>query len=104
MVFEGVEAYAFRHDCLDSILFDICETPLEQAMQAHWSEFDAGHRQSGWPRFWQQDEAKTRDRIAALAQAGAKWFDLSSSYGISGWILCRALEYRTRLLEAPPSE
>jgi hypothetical protein len=104
VIFDGVEAYSFRYDFLDSILFDICEEPLEQAVQANWCEFDAGHRQSGWPRFWQQDEAKTRDRIGALAQAGAKWFNLSSSYGMSGWVLCRALEYRTRLREAPPGE
>jgi hypothetical protein len=94
VIFEGVEAYAFRYDCLSNIICDVCEQPLDTALQAHWSEFDAGHRASGWPRFWQGDEPKTREMIAKLARDGAKWFELSSSYGMEGWVLCHSFEVR----------
>lgn len=94
VVFEGVEAYSFRHDCLGNIIFDICEQPLDEALQAHWSEFEAGHRENGWPRFWQGEQTKTREQIATLVQQGAKWFELSSSYGMEGWVFCHSMDYR----------
>jgi hypothetical protein len=94
VIFEGVLAYSFRYDCLGSIIFDICEQPFVATLEAHWSELEAGHRQSGWPPFWQGDEAKTREQIATLVQEGAKWFELSSSYGMEGWVLCRSIEFR----------
>jgi hypothetical protein len=94
VVFEGVEAYSFRHDCFGNIVLHICEMPLDEALQAHWSELDAGHRESGWPPFWQGEESKTRARIAALVEQGAKWFELTSSYGMKGWVFCRSIDYR----------
>jgi hypothetical protein len=96
VVFEGVEAYSFRHDCLSNIVFDISEEPMDVAIQEHWAEFEASHRQSGWPRFWHGDESKMKERLAALVKDGAKWFELSSSYGMEGWVLCRSIEYRAR--------
>jgi hypothetical protein len=66
VIFDGVEAYAFRYDCLGNIIFDICEQPLEEALQAHWSEFDAGHRASGWPPFCDGSRCDRR----ALSNAG----------------------------------
>ena len=95
VVFAGVEAYSFRHDSLVNILFDIREEPLADALREHWAEFEAGHRQSGWPPFWQGDESKTRERIAVLAEEGARWFEMTSSFGMEGWVLCRKVEYRT---------
>ena len=88
-LFDGVEAYSFRHDCLGNIIADLSERPLAETIEEHWSEFDGGFRESGWPRFWQADEAKTRARIALFVEQGAKWFELTSSYGMDGWIICR---------------
>lgn len=94
VVFDGVEAYSFRYDCFANIVFDICDQPLDEAIEAHWREFEAGHMASGWPRFWQGDESKTREKIAALVAGGAKWFALISSYGMEGWVLCHSIEMR----------
>ena len=96
VIFDGVVAYSFQYDCLDNIIFDICEQPLDGALEAHWSEFEAGHRASGWPRFWQGDESKTRVRIATLVEQGARWFELTSSYGMEGWVFCHSIECRVR--------
>lgn len=95
VIFEAVEAYSFRYDCLENIIFDICDQPLEEAIQAHWSEFESGHRASGWPPFWQSDEPKTRAKLAELVERGAKWFSLISSWGMEGWVLCRSIEMRS---------
>lgn len=97
VVFDGVEAYSFRYDCLGNIVHDIREAPLIESVRRHWSEFEAGNRDSGWPPFWHRDEAKILARITALAQDGAKWFELSSSYGMEGWVLCRTIDYRARI-------
>ena len=94
VVFEGVEAYSFRHDCFGNIIFEVCERPLDDAVQMHWAEFKAGHRESGWPPFWGRNEAETRARLLTLTQAGVKWFELGSSCGMNGWVLCRSVEYR----------
>jgi hypothetical protein len=94
VVFEGVEAYSFRNDCLENIVFDIEEAPLEAAVRAHKLDFEAGHRESGWPRFWGKDEVQTRERVAALVRDGVRWFELSSSYGMSGWVMARSMTLR----------
>jgi hypothetical protein len=95
-LFEGVEAYSFRYDCFGNILLDLHERRLVEAIEEHWSELEAGFRQSGWPRFWQGDEAKTREVIAAMVVQGVKWFDLDSSYGMNGWLICRKMRIGVR--------
>jgi hypothetical protein len=81
-----------------NIILDIREEPLDNALWQRRAEFIAGHRQSGWPRFWQGDEARTRERIAALAQDGVRWFELNSSYSMEGWVLCRTMEHQVHRL------
>jgi hypothetical protein len=95
VVFDGVEAYSFRYDC-GNIINNIEERPLDKAVGEHWAEFDAGYCQSGWPRFWRADQAKDRERVAAFVRDGVKWFELTSSIGMEGWVICRTVEYRIR--------
>lgn len=104
VVFEGVAAYSFRYDCLGNIIFAIEEKLLENAVREHWSEFDAGYRHSGWPPFWELDKSKAEQRIARLAENGVKWFELSSSYGMGGWVICRTVEYRVLAPGSGPSD
>jgi hypothetical protein len=95
-IFEGLEAYVLRNDVLaddrnGNIIYSIKPLPLEPEVQRRWSEFEASSRQSAWPSFWQDNEAKMRERIAQLARDGVKWFELSSSYGMDGWIIARSM-------------
>jgi hypothetical protein len=92
VVFEGVEAYVFRYDS-GCIVLDIEELPLEDTMREHWDEFEAGSRKAGWPEFWQDDPAKTRQKVSALARDGVRWFELTSSIGMQGWVMCRTVQY-----------
>jgi len=89
VVFTGVEAYRFDHDCLDNILFDIEEIPAETILTECQAEFEEGHRLAGWPCFWQPtlDESQSYLRDHSI-----RGFELSSSYGMSGWVLSREMQ------------
>ena len=90
-VFEGVEAYAFRDDPLGTVLFDIEEVDATRALEARWKELDESHRRSGSPRFWRGAPDETRASFVKLLAQGAKWFEVSSSIGMNGWVFCRSL-------------
>ena len=89
VTFEGVLAYQFADDALTSILFDIVEMPLGAAIEQHWSELDAGFVRSGAPTFWDADRAVVLAHVEELSRNGAQWFDIISSYGLSGWVVAR---------------
>jgi hypothetical protein len=93
-VFEGVEAYAFRDDPLGTVLFDIEEVDATRQLEARWQELDESSRRSGAPRFWRQVPDETRSSFARLLAQGAKWFEISSSIGMNGWVFCHALTLR----------
>jgi hypothetical protein len=86
VVFSGVEAYNFRYDCFGNIIFDIEEVPAESILTERLAEFQAGHRRSGWPRFWRGSLDEVR---SYLREQATRAFELSSSYGMSGWVLAR---------------
>ena len=93
-VFEGVEAYAFRDDPLGTVLFDIEEVDATRQLEARWKELDESNRRSGAPRFWRQAPDETRASFAKLLAQGAKWFEVSSSIGMNGWVFCQSLALR----------
>ena len=93
-VFEGVEAHAFRDDPLGTVLFDIEEVNATRQLEARWKELDESNRRSGAPRFWRQAPDETRASFARLLAQGAKWFDVSSSIGMNGWVFCQSLALR----------
>jgi hypothetical protein len=89
VVFTGVEAYDFQHDCLGNILFDIEEVSAESIIAEKTAEFQEGHRLSGWPRFWRDSLDEVRSYLREQATRG---FEISSSYGMSGWVLARDMQ------------
>jgi hypothetical protein len=93
-VFEGVEAYAFRDDPLGTVLHEILEMDATRELEARWTELDESHRRSGAPRFWQRTPDETRASFANLLAQGAKWFEVSASIGMNGWVLCHSLVLR----------
>jgi hypothetical protein len=93
-VFEGVEAYAFRDDPLGTVLFDIVEVDANRELEARWTELEESERRSGALRFWGRSPDETRASFAKLLAQGAKWFDVSSSIGMNGWVFCRSLTLR----------
>ena len=91
VVFSGVEAYTFRYDCMGNIIFDIEEVSAESIVSARQAEFAEGHRLSGWPRFWRD----SLDEVYKyLREQETRGFELSSSYGMDGWVIARSMEIR----------
>src|SRR5262245_26496910 len=84
VVFTGVVAYRFENDTLGSILFDIETVPVGDLLQERRAEIQEAARFTAWP--WAEDlDAAPR----LLAEKGVKGFVLSSSYGMTGWVLAQ---------------
>ena len=83
LIFSGVEDYFFEHDLGVNIVYAIEEIALLTHLQACEQQFQKS-KQWGWPRFWTGEVAKSMEQLNAK---GAKCFELSSSYGLSGWVV-----------------
>jgi hypothetical protein len=86
--FSGVVAYHFEGDCLQNIIFDITEVPAESIV-GDGRAVEERARQFGWPRGW---EPGREDLAQFLRRQGCRCFELSSSYGMSGWIAAREMD------------
>ena len=84
VIFSGVEAYYLEHDSFGTILFGIEEVPATTLFDNNLARFEAGHRAAGWPRFWKRNADDAR---RYLAEHKTRGFEISSSIGMSGWVL-----------------
>lgn len=87
--FTGVEAYQFDRDNCGGILLEIVEQPLATFIEEQEGRFDETFRSSGWPRFWQGSKKEALEYLEAYS---VKTFRFTTSYGMTGWILARAVE------------
>ena len=87
VIFDDVVAYHFENDLFGTIIFDIEEVDLAALLKEHAAMFEEGWRY-GWPRGWQ----KEKEEIEAFARRlEMRAFELSSSYGMSGWVIARCM-------------
>jgi hypothetical protein len=98
IVFAGVIAHHFEHEAfrgdgvLANILFDAEESEVA-AVLGRYAELLAGAMNHGWPVL----EYDGLDDLAArLAAAGAKCFEIHSSFGLCGFVLAASMEFRRR--------
>jgi hypothetical protein len=89
VVFSGVEGYFFEHDLGANILYSLAEQPLEPFLAEHAEHFER-ERKWGWPLFWKGGVEQTATHLAAKH---VKCFEVSSSYGLSGWVLATNVEH-----------
>jgi hypothetical protein len=95
LIFEGVFAYHFQNDNFGNILFGVEEVGVSQLVFANSSLFEDGSKYA-WPGPWNESiEACT----GYLRTKGAKAFEISSSYGLDGWVIAES-----HRLEAVPGE
>jgi hypothetical protein len=88
VIFEEVLAYDFEGDLFGTIIFDVKEVDLSALLKEHDTMFEEGYRY-GWPRGWE----KAREPIETyVRRMGMRAFELSSSYGMSGWVLAQRME------------
>ncbi len=85
VVFTGVEGYHFRGDTFGSILSDVLTVPMEEILAEHGAEIA------------EPDVLRGR---------GVQGFVLSSSHGMTGWVLARsaAIVAEPRPLAPPPAD
>jgi hypothetical protein len=88
IIFRGVEGYYFYNDNLETIIFDVMEIPVEDILTDDKARFEEGCR-FDWPGRWSRSDETRR---AYLAEHGVRGFGLSSSYGMSGWVLAKSME------------
>src|SRR3954471_5256835 len=88
LVFHGVVAYHFEADCLMNIVFEVSEVPAERVVR-DGATFLQRSQRTGWPRDW---NPQRESAVEFLSRPGLKVFELSCSYGMTGWIAAEALE------------
>ena len=81
VVFEGGEGYAFRNDAFGNIVFDVETVLVEHVLAEFGAQILESHHIGGGPGPWAAPEY--------LREHGIKGFILTSSFGLSGWVLAR---------------
>ena len=87
VVFTGVEAHHFPAPQLPAILDEIGEVPMAAFLESQWGTIAAGFRTCGWPGPW---GVSVQEAAAHASSHGLRAFDVSSSYGLSGWVLAKS--------------
>ena len=91
VIFTGVVAYDFEHDsALGTIIFDITEVSPADLYAEHAGQFRAGIAY-GWPGEWAESAESAAAHFQQHAICG---YELSSSCGMSGWLLARDMQKR----------
>jgi hypothetical protein len=98
VLFSGVECYYLEHDVGTNIVYGIEEVPLQEHL-TEWVDRFETECKWGWPRFWRPKpyprrsvEIELSEAIERLTLRGVKCFELTSSLGLSGWILAAHVE------------
>jgi hypothetical protein len=86
IVFNGVEGYQFENDNFGNIIVSLEAVSVEQILASCGSQIAKSYRMAGAPDSWASDLAAAPQVLAAKDMRG---FILSSSYGLSGWVLAK---------------
>ena len=90
LIFEGVQAYFFQNDLMGTIIMDVTPTAIESITDRYKDLFEK-NSVHGWPLGWEPKKESINDYFKRLALQA---FELSSSYGMDGWIICRTMKYK----------
>jgi hypothetical protein len=86
IVFNGVEGYQFENDNFGNIIFSLDAGSVEQILAGYGSQIAESYRVGRAPNSWAADLSSAPQVLAAK---GVQGFVLSSSYGLSGWVLAK---------------
>jgi hypothetical protein len=87
VIFEGVQGYHFENDAFGNIIFDVSTVPVEQFLKDYGAEMSELNRMIG-SLTWAADIDSAPDY---LREQGIKAYILSSSLGLSGWVLAKEI-------------
>lgn len=86
IVFTGVEGYHLENDAFGNIIFALEVISVEQLVSTYAPQIMESYRIAGAPGPWAADLSCAAEE---LTSRGLKGFVLSSSYGLSGWVLAK---------------
>ncbi|HVU65316.1 MAG TPA: hypothetical protein VHC70_15150 [Phycisphaerales bacterium] len=85
VVFHGVVAHFFEHTLPTNILFDIEESDIESLVRENRTLFESSRR-SAWPPL--NYSGDLQGLMVELQTRSVRAFQIVSSLGLSGWVLC----------------
>jgi len=88
VIFEGVLAYHFANDNFGNILFGVEEIPVPQLVARNRRLFEEGSR-FAWPGPWNESPEAS---IEHFQSHQVKAFEVSSSYGLAGWVVAASYQ------------
>lgn len=86
LVFAGVEGYHFENDAFGNIISDLEEVVAERLLAACREEIQKSFQISGALGVWVNDIS---DAPNLLRERGVRGFILTSTLGLSGWVLAK---------------
>jgi len=99
VIFSGVVAHHFQDVLSGNILFGIEEVGVADLVR-DWTELFAGRKKYAWPDVMEYKDPE--DLIRMLEQRGVKAFEISSSFGLGGWVLATKKEVSERAAKMEP--
>jgi hypothetical protein len=90
VLFHDVMAYVLENDSLElgTILDGIEKRPGTDALKWSPEAFESG-RAFAWPGWWNESADKAKEHIES---SGMHAFEISSSIGLSGWVLASKMD------------
>ncbi|HLX85301.1 MAG TPA: hypothetical protein VKR59_15480 [Terriglobales bacterium] len=87
VLFEGVHGYHFENDAFGNIIFDVADVSADEFLKENGGGISELRRMTGQPA-WAED---LRAAPQYMSEHGITAFVLSSSLGLSGWILAKKM-------------
>jgi len=87
VIFTGVDGYHFENDAFGNIIFDLETVPTAGFVSEYRGELAESHRYGGVGAWASDLDAAPR----LLSEQGIHAYVLSSSLGLSGWVLAREI-------------
>jgi hypothetical protein len=88
IIFEGVQGYCFQNDAFGNIIFGLETVPVEDLLKEVGMEVAESYRVGGAPGPW---AGNLNSAPQYMRERGIKAFVLSSSCGLSGWVLAKEM-------------
>jgi hypothetical protein len=88
VIFSGVQGYDFKNDAFGNIILDVETIEIDQLLKEYGAEISESYRMAGAPGPW---AANLGTASVHLLERGIQGFALSSSFGLSGWVLAREI-------------
>lgn len=81
-----MQGYQFENDVFGNIIFGVEPVTVEYLLTEFGADMSESYRTAGSPGPWAADLGSA---CAYLGEHGIKGFTLSSSHGLSGWVLAK---------------